>query len=94
MFSEISRDSSFVHSVNLSLNPLAMDEFCLEDMETVVSEYEFAEPREFDALDNSNNNFKYTLGYEEEEDYLRDSIVELCMEDLKCEESTLNVSVY
>lgn len=41
-FEQMEKSSSFVHSLQLVHNPLAMDDFNLSDVETVLSEYAYA----------------------------------------------------
>ncbi|EAR96060.1 hypothetical protein TTHERM_00127250 (macronuclear) [Tetrahymena thermophila SB210] len=43
VFNCINDKKSFVHSLQLINNPMAMDQFCLDEVETVVSEYDLEE---------------------------------------------------
>lgn len=47
IFSGVHDKRVFVHSLQLINNPMAMDEFCLDDVETVISEYDLEECNSF-----------------------------------------------
>lgn len=72
---------------------MAMDEFSLDDVETVMSEYDIAERSELDEL-SYGPNFNHSCKFSVNEEDLRDSIVEMSIEDFQNSNSTLDVSVY